>query len=264
MEEAENSQIGSEIVNERRAILHQLENWLEIPMLVLSFIWLALFVVEMIWGLSSFLDTAGTVIWVIFGVDFAVKFILAPDKVDYLKSNWLTALALVLPAFRIFRAFRAYRLLRVARTARGIRMVRLLTSLNRGMRALGASFTRRGFGYVLMLTMIVLFAGSAGMYSFENDRADGFQSYSDALWWTAMLLTSIGSDYFPKTAEGRMLCLLIAVYGFAVFGYVTATLATFFVQRDTETAAEGEPSLSDLKNEISELRHLLAKGLAQG
>jgi voltage-gated potassium channel len=217
----------------------------------------------MLWGLSPFLDTAGTVIWIIFGIDFAVKFILAPDKTDYLKANWLTALALALPAFRIFRAFRAFRLLRVTRAARGMRLVRLLTSLNRGMRALGASFGRRGFGYVLMLTLIVLFAGAAGMYSFENDVAGGFRSYSDALWWTAMLLTSIGSDYFPQSAEGRMLCLIIAVYGFAVFGYVTATLATFFVQRDTETALEGEPSMSELRNEIRELRQLLADRLPQ-
>jgi voltage-gated potassium channel len=27
--------------------------------------------------------------------------------------------------------------------------------------------------------------------------------YGNALWWTAMVMTTIGSDYFPKTAEGR-------------------------------------------------------------
>jgi voltage-gated potassium channel len=47
-------------------------------------------------------------------------------------------------------------------------------------------------------------------------------------------LTSIGSDYFPQSAEGRLLCFIIALYGFAVFGYVTATLATYFVGRDAE------------------------------
>jgi voltage-gated potassium channel len=76
----------------------------------------------------------------IFIVDFAVKFMLAPDKSDYLKSNWLTAIALLLPALRVFRAFR---LCGVLRAARGLRFARLLTSLNRGMKALGASFSRR-------------------------------------------------------------------------------------------------------------------------
>ena len=232
-------------------------------MLILSIIWLGLFIIETVWGVSPFLDSLSNVIWVIFWIDFAIKFALAPDKWKYLKTNWLTVIALAVPALRVFRAFRAFRLLRAARAARGVRFVRLLTSLNRGMKAIGASFGRRGFGYVLVLTLIVLFAGAAGMYGFENDVEGGFVSYSDALWWTAMLLTSIGSDYFPRSGEGRMLCLIIAVYGFAVFGYMTATLATFFVQRDVETAAErGEPCIGDLQKEISELRAEMRELLA--
>ena len=39
----------------------------------------------------------------------------------------------------------------------------------------------------------------------------GLKSYSDALWWTCMLLTSIGSEYWPHTAEGRLLCILLAI-----------------------------------------------------
>jgi voltage-gated potassium channel len=49
-----------------------------------------------------------------------------------------------------------------------------------------------------------------------------------------MLLTTMGSDYWPRTAEGRLLCLLLAVYAFAVFGYVTAAIAAYFVGRDKD------------------------------
>ena len=258
MEKVEKEVVREEIKNERLEILRQLEDWLETPMFVLSFIWLALFIVENIWTLSPFLETVGNAIWIIFIVDFAIKFTLAPKKFEYLKANWLTAIALALPALRIFRAFRVFRLLQVTRAARGLRLVRLLTSLNRGMKALGASFARRGFGYVLMLSLIVIFGGAAGMYGFEAEVEGGFKTYADALWWTAMLLTSIGSDYFPRTAEGRILCFIIALYGFAVFGYVTATLATFFVQRDTEKREEEKPpekpTLAELQTEIRDLR----------
>ena len=54
----------------------------------------------------------------------------------------------------------------------------------------------------------------------------GFTSYGDALWWTAMLTTSIGSEFWPKSPEGRILCFLLSVYGFAVFGYITAAFAS--------------------------------------
>ncbi|MFN7146641.1 MAG: ion channel, partial [Myxococcota bacterium] len=63
--------------------------------------------------------------------------------------------------------------------------------------------------------------------------------YATALWWTAMLLTTMGSETWPRTAEGRVLCLLLAVYGFAMFGYVTAALASLFVRADRSGEREG-------------------------
>ena len=53
-------------------------------MLVLAFIWLALFVVESVWGLSPLLEVAGYVIWAVFLLDFALGLTLAPGKLDYL------------------------------------------------------------------------------------------------------------------------------------------------------------------------------------
>jgi voltage-gated potassium channel len=242
--------------NERSEILQRLEDWLEVPMLVLGFAWLALLVIELTRGLSPMLEAVGTLIWVIFIVDFIVKFALAPDKVGYLKSNWLTAIALLVPALRVFRIVRVVRLLRVARAVRGLRLVRVITSLNRGMKALGASMGRRGFGYVVALTLIATLSGAAGMYAFENEVPGGLDSYGAALWWTAMLMTSMGSEYWPRTAEGRVLCLILALYGLAVFGYVTAALTTFFIGRDAESEeAElvGAKRVEDLRSEIAAL-----------
>lgn len=249
----------SVINDERWAVLVQLEEWLDTPMLVLGFVWLGLLVIELTSNLSPVLEFLGMAIWVVFILDFLLRLILAPDKTDYLKANWLTALALFVPALRVFRIFRVLRVLRAARAARGMRLFRVLSSLNRGMRALGNTMRRRGFGYVVALTVVVILAGAAGMYAFENEQANGagLKSYGEALWWTAMLLTSLGSEYWPKTAEGRVLCFLLALYGFAVFGYVTATIATFFVGRDAESdEAElaGAKSIAALRAEIAALR----------
>jgi voltage-gated potassium channel len=242
---------------ERRELLSRLERWLETPMLVLGFVWLALLVLEFTRGLSPGLEALGTVIWVVFILDFALKFVLAPDKTDYLKANWLTALALAVPALRVLRIFRV---VRVLGAARGLRLFRVVSSLNRGMRALGASMGRRGFGYVVALSLVVTLAGAAGMYAFENEVEGGLKTYGEALWWTAMLLTSLGSEYWPHTPEGRLLCFLLSLYGFAVFGYVTATLATFFIGRDAEdeeAEVVGAAQVESLRAEVAALREEL-------
>ena len=246
-----------DLTRERDELLQRLEDWLETPMLVLAFVWLALLVVELIWDESLIFGTIGTIIWVVFIVDFAVKLALAPHKVAFLKRNWLTAISLLLPALRLFRIFRVFRLLRLARAGRGLRLLRVVSSLNRSMKALSASLSRRGFGYVLALTVLVTLAGAAGMYAFENQAPGGPNSYGDALWWTAMIMTTLGSQYWPQTAEGRVLCVFLALYAFGVFGYVTAALATFFVGRDAENdEAElaGAKQLATLRDEVSALR----------
>ena len=253
----ENKASKREINSERMEILEQLERWLETPMLILSFVWLILFVLEQIYGLSPLLDSVNTTIWVIFIFDFAIKFTLAPQKWAYLKTNWLTALALALPALRVFRIVRVVRIFRAARVARGLRLVRVLTSLNRGMKTLGASMGRRGLPYVVALSAIVTLAGAAGIYAFENETENGIRSYGEAVWWTAMILTTMGSDFFPKTAEGRILCLILAIYGFCVCGYITASLASFFVERDAgngEAETVGATEINALRAESAALR----------
>jgi voltage-gated potassium channel len=225
-----------EVERERWHELHELEEWLEKPMLVLSVAWLALVVVEFTHGLSPALEVAGWVIWGIFVLDFALRFVLAPRKLEYLRNNVLTAISLVVPALRVLRVFRAVRVLRAARAVRGVRLVKVVGTLNRGMRSLGRTFSRRGFGYVVALTVVVVLTGAAGMLSFERDvPGSAIGSYWDAVWWTSMLMTTLGSEYWPRTAEGRFLCVIMALYAFAVFGYVTATLATFFIDTDARS-----------------------------
>jgi voltage-gated potassium channel len=153
--------------------------------------------------------------------------------------------------------------LRAARAARnavrGLRLVRILASVNRGMGALGRTLRRRSFGYAVALTFIVTFTGAAGMYTFEDTLPDGrgLHSYGTAVWWTAMLMTTMGSEYWPHTPERRLLCLLLAIYAFAAFGYVTATLASFFVNRDAQgedAELAGADAIEALRREIAALR----------
>ena len=249
---------------ERRALLQHVERWLDTPMLVLGFVWLGLLVVELWRGLTPGLERAGIVIWVIFIIDFLLRFILVPEKGRYLRKNWLTAISLIVPALRAFRIFRVVRLLRLSRATRATRLVRVLGSINRSMSGLGRAFGRRGFGYVVALTLVVLLAGAAGMLAFERDVSDpsGIHDFGTALWWTAMVLTTMGSAYFPKTAEGRALCLMLALYAFTIFGYVTATLASFFLARDAaddRTGLAGAAEIDLLRTDIRALREELRR-----
>jgi voltage-gated potassium channel len=239
----------ADLKKERNKLLISVEKLLEAPMIFLGFVWLVLLVVELVWGLPTSLEYLSLTIWVVFIVDFIIKFILAPVKVHFLKKNWLTAISLIIPALRVFRIFRV---VRVLRGLRGIRLVRIVSSLNRSMNSLAATMKRRAFGYVMMVTLIITFGGAAGMYALEKSTP-GFETYWMALWWTAMRVITAGNEFNPATPEGRGLAFLIAVFGYTIFGYVTATFATFFIGRDAEekdAPVAGANDVEELKRTI--------------
>ncbi|MDF3075804.1 MAG: Potassium voltage-gated channel subfamily [Alphaproteobacteria bacterium] len=242
--------------HERWRTLHELEDWLETPMQILSLVWLGLVLAEMIWSTTDFFAVLGLVIWGIFIAEFALRFFLAPAKLRFLKRNPITVIALVAPAFRFLTLLRALRFLRFART---LRLVRLVGTVNRGLNALGKSFGRRGLGYVVAATVLVTTLGAAGMLSLEpaDEVQGGFTDFGHALWWTAMVIATMGSDFWPRTGEGRLLCLLLALYGFTVFGYLAASLAAFFIEQESkapDSNVPGASELASLRQEIAALR----------
>jgi voltage-gated potassium channel len=239
----------------RWRVVLQLERWLEPVMVFLGFVWLSLLIAEFGWGLRAWMTQLSNVIWIIFIADFLLRFSVAPRKLLYLRKSWLTLIALALPALRIFRLFRALRLIRFTRS---LRLVRLITSFNRGLKALGKTMRRRGVGYVALLTTLVVFVGGAGMYTFESGPGgQGFSGYLEAVWWTAMIVTTMGSGDWPQTPEGRLLSLILSAYAVGVFGYLAGSLASFFIDQDASTPSSDVPSeqsLRDLRTEIAALR----------
>ncbi|HWD50693.1 MAG TPA: ion transporter [Rhizomicrobium sp.] len=256
--------IEKKVIREERSVL--LDNLTAITdkaMIALAFVWIGLMIGDFLGKLTPPLVILNDVIWGIFGLDFLVKFAIAPHKLAFLKTHWLLLISLVLPAFRLLRILQALSALRA------LSFVRILTSLNVGIGQLTSAMGRRGVGYVTVISIIVLFGGAAGMYNLENPHqllAQGFgnvvklggglHSYSDAVWWTAMLMTTIGSQYWPVTTAGRALCFLLSMFSLGVFGYITAALASFFVDKE-QTADKprrgSEESIDALRADVQTL-----------
>jgi voltage-gated potassium channel len=75
-----------------------------------------------------------------------------------------------------------------------------------------------------------------------------------------MTMTTMGADYFPKTPEGRLLGWLLAAYAFAIWGYITATIASYFIGPPKQPEKPAE--LAALRAEVAGLRAQLGEVLA--
>ena len=110
--------------------------------------------------ISSYASMADGALWVVFLLDFLIRFTLAPRKAVYLRHNILTAASLVVPALRMLRLTA---LIPALRAARGLKLARLVGGVNRTMFSLRSLTTGSGFQYVLLLTVAVILVGAAGI-----------------------------------------------------------------------------------------------------
>src|SRR2546430_10926312 len=133
---------------------------LELPMAVLGDLWIVLLSIDMVRGLHGRLAVFSEMIWITFGIDFVLELLIAPNKLVYLKRHWPVAVSLAVPALRIVRFARV---LHVTRAAGAMRVGHTLASINRALAALGATLRRRGFAYVMLVTIVLVFVGAAAM-----------------------------------------------------------------------------------------------------
>lgn len=216
---------------EQNELLVELESYLELPMVVLSFIMLFLFLVEITTDLPP--DTRRIIaliqwfIWVAFIIEFIVELAVARDKWEFIKHNWLMTLAVLLPVLRVFRVLKA------ARAARSLMAVRVVTVSNRTISQLGILFERRKLQYLMAVAVAVTVLSGAGIYFLER-RVPGanITTFGDAMWWAAGTVSTVGTELFPLTAEGRVIAVMVMVFGVSIFSYLAASLASLFVNMD--------------------------------
>jgi voltage-gated potassium channel len=240
-------------------MLNSFEKRLQIPMLLLSFVWFFVLIAELVLGIAPLLSSLGTIIWILFIVYLSLRLATVANKTAFLKKNWLFILAIIASILRFFPLLQAFPLARILTATFGMQVIWIFVSADLGMRSLRRILGPRGVGYALTFTLVVISAGAAGMLYFEKNSPDpqGIHSYPNALWWAAMQITNIGSGYRPTTPGGQILCLGISIYAAAMFGYLTALLATILIGHDAEdpkSEIASQKSILQLHEEVALLR----------
>ena len=236
---------------------------LELPMLFVSFAWLLVLIIELVYGTNWAISALGTGIWALFILYFLLRLTISGARRSFLRKNWIVVLAILVSVLRLIPYLQSFAAVRAVTATFGLQVVWIFASADQGMRSIRRALGRRGAGYALAFTLVVIFAGAAGMLHFERGSNEplGLHSYPSAIWWTAMQMTNIGTSYTPATRGGRVLCLGISVYAAGMFGYLTALFATFLIDREIKTpkvdSGVTNQALQDVKSEVVQLRRLL-------
>lgn len=105
-------------------------------------------------------------------------------------------------------------------------------------------------GRLMILMICILVVGTFGLIAFEKGRNSNIDSIGDALWWSFVTITTVGyGDVFPQTTGGRVIGIIVMIFGIGFLGMFTATIASIFVERKIRQD-RGLKALKDLKDHI--------------
>lgn len=212
---------------QRYRLVARIEQLLDGPTTFLAVVFAVALGVELVLGaqgqpIPPVLTWLQLAIWAIFAIHFGLGIAISPDRLRYLRRNWLTALSLLVPFLRAFRALRVLRLLRATNS------VRLLAGFNRVARALQSTLAWTRAGYAAALTATTVLVGSVGLLMFEADAPGSeITDYSEALWWAAATVTTVGAQTDPVSVGGRLVALVLMLAGLVLLGYVAGVLAAW-------------------------------------
>jgi voltage-gated potassium channel len=186
-------------------------------------------------------------------LELAFILVVAPSKAAALRAHWLDAVIVVVtaPAFGAFLS--SLRLLRLARLLRLFRLGAIFTRLLQRERAVTSG---TAFRFAALLTLLVVVI--AGAVESLVDTQD-FPSTWDGMWWAVVTVTTVGyRDVYPTSVEGRLIAMVVMLFGIGFLSVLTATVASRFVK--TERGDETEEilaALARLEAEVADLKQQL-------
>jgi voltage-gated potassium channel len=176
--------------------------------------------------------------WAIFAADYAANLLLAENRKHWFILNLHELLIVALPFFR------------------PLRLLRLVTLLSVLHRTVGETLRGRVVTYVAGSAVLLVFVGALAVLDVEQNAPDAkILTFGDAAWWAITTITTVGyGDLFPVTPIGRMVAAALMMSGIAVLGVVTASIASWLVQRVEEnTEASVEAAEVPVRAEVREL-----------
>ncbi|GGF28823.1 potassium channel family protein [Williamsia phyllosphaerae] len=231
---------------DRTDFLAKWDKRLEWPLACVAGIFLAAYSVQVLAQPSGIaravLSAVVAAAWLVFAVDYIVRLAVAPEKGRWFVRHLLDLAVVALPLLR------------------PLRLLRLVILFGALQKAVGGAIRGRVVIYTAASAVLLIYVASLAILEAERSRGDAvITTFGDAVWWSITTVTTVGyGDYAPVTTTGRIIAALLMIGGISLIGIVTATLASWIVQRVAQEDAANQVAtgqqIQQLHDELVELR----------
>ncbi|WP_240640415.1 potassium channel family protein [Microbacterium sp. 10M-3C3] len=230
---------------------HRLAQWerrAEWPLVIAACAFLGAYATQILARPGGVLEAAAEatlwVTWAMFLGDYVVRLAIARRRGRWFVRHLLDLAIVVLPMLRPLRLMRFFTVLAIIQRNTG--------TMLRGKVAI----------YTVGATVLTVIVAGLAVFDAERGSGGSIRSFGDAVWWAFVSIMTVGyGDYVPVTVTGRIVAVGLMIGGIALIGVVTATLASWIVERVSvradAAAVATESQVEALRTEVAELKEMI-------
>lgn len=186
------------------------------------------------------------VTWAMFVLDYCVRLAIARERWRWFRTHLTDLAVTVMPVLRLTR------------------LMRVFTTIASRRRSHAAELRAQIVFYGIGIVAILVYLASLLTLDVERDAPGAsIVNFGDAIWWACATVTTTGyGDYTPVTVIGRLVGVCLMFGGLAIAGIVTATLASWVLERGARHDDSDHPAtrrqVRELTARVDELVAALA------
>jgi voltage-gated potassium channel len=189
------------------------------------------------------LNKIDNIVYIIFVLDFVIRWALSKDKRSFIKNHYIDLIALL--PFHLFTSSPYGSL---------FKLIRVITYVLRLIHNIRDVLYTNGFIYSLVSATLITIIGSFAIYFLEKDSSTTIKSYGDAFWWSIVTVTTVGyGDISPTTSAGRGIAAILMLSGIGFLSMLTSTVSTYFITKKDKKGKEALTNSEVLLLDISDL-----------
>ena len=216
------------------------------PLIIASLAYLVAYSWRVIGDLQGPGRTVATIVigvtWAMFIADYLVRLSLAGNKRVWFRTHLAALTFALVPVLRL------------------VRLLRFLTHVPGMKTTAGGVLRTQILVYGVGAALILIYVASLAVLEAERHAPGAdITTFPIAIWWSCVTVTTTGyGDYTPVTDAGRWVAVGLMFGGVALAGVITATLASWVVERAARDHDDEEPAtraqmrvLMDRMNQLS-------------
>jgi voltage-gated potassium channel len=148
----------------------------------------------------------------------------------YKKLSFIVTPSAMIDLLAIFPAYRPLRVLRIFILFRFLKLLRYTRSINQFVDVLANK--RFELLTLLFLLIFVVFTGGIAIYVLEETHNPRITTLFDGLYWSLVTISTVGyGDISPVTGGGRVISMMIIIFGIAMISFATSVIVSAFSEK---------------------------------